>query len=346
MLKKYKNLIIKLLIFIIVLISLIMIYCFVAPIRSVVNLLIISIIIAYTLKPLRNYLSKKFNLSSKKSSLLIIVMFLIIFIGLLYSIIPTILNESGNFGIMLDNIEEYILNLAISLKLDKLPWFETLYIQVGEKINRFLSSLSVNLIDNLLSMAENMVSLAIVPITTYYFLADSKLIYNKLLLLLPTDKRIIVKNINKNIDKILSRYIFSQLLLSLIIGVLSFILLLILRVKFPLVLAIINGVANIIPYFGPIIGGIPIIFMALTSSVSKGVISAIGVFLIQQFEGNFLAPKITGDSTNMHPIVIIILLVLGDKIGGVIGMVLIVPIAVIIKVIYDDIDYYLFWNIG
>ena len=128
-------------------------------------------------------------------------MFLIIFIGLLYSIIPTILNESGNFGIMLDNIEEYILNLAISLKLDKLPWFETLYIQVGEKVNRFLSSLSVNLIDNLLSMAENMVSLAIVPITTYYFLADSKLIYNKLLLLLPTDKRIIVKNINKNIDK-------------------------------------------------------------------------------------------------------------------------------------------------
>ena len=243
---------------------------------------------------------------------------------------------------MLDNIEEYILNLAISLKLDKLPWFETLYIQTGEKINRFLSSLSVNLIDNLLSMAENLVSLAIVPITTYYFLADSKLIYNKLLLLLPTDKRIIVKNINKNIDKILSRYIFSQLLLSLIIGVLSFILLLILRVKFPLVLAIINGVANIIPYFGPIIGGIPIIFMALTSSVSKGIISAIGVFLIQQFEGNFLAPKITGDSTNMHPIVIIILLVLGDKIGGVIGMVLIVPIAVIIKVIYDDIDYYLF----
>ena len=123
-----------------------MIYCFVAPIRSVVNLLIISIIIAYTLKPLRNYLSKKFNLS-KKSSLLIIVMFLIIFIGLLYSIIPTILNESGNFGIMLDNIEEYILNLAISLKLDKLPWFETLYIQTGEKINRVFSSLSVYLID-------------------------------------------------------------------------------------------------------------------------------------------------------------------------------------------------------
>ncbi len=149
-------------------------------------------------------------------------------------------------------------------------------------------------------------------------------------------------NINKNIDKILSRYILSQLLLSLIIGVLSFVLLLVLRIKFPLVLSIINAIANIIPYFGPIIGGVPIIFMALTGSVTKGLLAAVGVFLIQQVEGNFLAPKITGDSTNMHPIIIIILLILGEKMGGVIGMVLIVPIAVIIKVIYDDIDYYLF----
>ena len=123
---------------------------------------------------------------------------------------------------------------------------------------------------------------------------------------------------------------------------LSFILLLVLRIKFPLVLSIINSIANIIPYFGPIIGGVPIIFMAITGSVTKGLLAVIGVFLIQQVEGNFLAPKITGDSTNMHPIIIIILLILGEKMGGVIGMILVVPIAVIIKVIYDDIDYYLF----
>ncbi|WP_042397063.1 AI-2E family transporter [Clostridium saudiense] len=342
MFKKYKGLIIKLIIFIIIAISIVMIYAFVEPIRAVTNLLIISIVIAYTLKPLRNYFCEKLHISYKKSSLLIILLLLLSFVGLIYCIVPTMLNESGNFGVMLDSIEEYILSLAARFKLDRLPIFETIYIQIGEKINMILSNTSTHLVDNLIDMGENLVTLAIVPITTYYFLADSKLIYNKLLLVLPTDKRVIVKNINKNIDKILSRYILSQLLLCLIIGVLSFILLLILRVKFPLVLSIINAVANIIPYFGPIIGGVPIIFIALTGSVTKGIIAAIGVILIQQVEGNFLAPKITGDSTNMHPIIIIILLVLGDKIGGVIGMVLIVPIAVIIKVIYDDIDYYLF----
>ncbi|WP_299994508.1 AI-2E family transporter [uncultured Clostridium sp.] len=342
MLAKHKKLIYKSIIVMALIILSIFIYLYFTPIRDVVNLLVISFIIAYTLKPLRNYFSEKLNISAKKSSLLIIFLLLLSFVGLLYSIVPSIIKESGNFGIMLDSIEEYILNLAVKFKLDRLPIFETIYMQIGEKINMILSSASTNLIDNMILLGENIVALAVVPITIYYLLADGDLIYKKLLLIFPTDKRILIKNINNNIDKILSRYILSQLLLSLIIGALSFVLLLVLRIKFPLVLSIINAIANIIPYFGAIIGGVPIIFMALTGSVTKGILAAIGVFLIQQVEGNFLAPKITGDSTNMHPIIIIILLILGEKIGGVIGMVLIVPIAVIIKVVYDDIDYYLF----
>lgn len=342
MLAKHKKLICKSIIAMALIILSIFIYLYFTPIRDVVNLLVISFIIAYTLKPLRNYFSEKLNISAKKSSLLIIFLLLLSFVGLLYSIVPSIIKESGNFGIMLDSIEEYILNLAVKFKLDRLPIFETIYMQIGEKINMILSSASTNLIDNMILLGENIVALAVVPITIYYLLADGDLIYKKLLLIFPTDKRILIKNINNNIDKILSRYILSQLLLSLIIGALSFVLLLVLRIKFPLVLSIINAIANIIPYFGAIIGGVPIIFMALTGSVTKGILAAIGVFLIQQVEGNFLAPKITGDSTNMHPIIIIILLILGEKIGGVIGMVLIVPIAVIIKVVYDDIDYYLF----
>ena len=110
----------------------------------------------------------------------------------------------------------------------------------------------------------------------------------------------------------------------------------------PLVLSVVNGVVNIIPYFGPIIGGVPIVFIAMTSSITKGIIALVGVFIIQQVEGDLLAPKITGDCISMHPVTIILLLILGEKIAGVAGMILCVPIAVIIKVIYDDINYYLF----
>ena len=189
---------------------------------------------------------------------------------------------------------------------------------------------------------ENLINLAIVPIIAYYFLVDGDIIYNKLMLVFPTEKRVVIKKIICNIDRVLGRYIMSQLLLSIIIGVLTLILLLIIGVKFPVALAIINAITNVIPYFGPILGGVPIVFIALTMSPTKGLIAFIGVILIQQIEGNILAPTITGDSTNMHPIIIIILLILGEKIGGIIGMIVVVPIAVMIKVIYDDINNYLF----
>lgn len=338
---KYKSILAK--VGIILIVGLILlIYFFYEPVRSVVNLILISFIIAYAVKPLRNYLCDKFKISKRISSLIIILLSLGIFTTIIYFIVPTIIYESGNFGVMLDNIELYLMNMANKFNLSDLSLFETAYIQINERINLFFASLSGNLVDNIASILENLVGFAIVPVVAYYFLADGELIYNKMLLIFPTDKRILIRKINGNIDKVLSRYIVSQLLLSAIIGILTFIMLLVLGIKLPLILAILNAIANIIPYFGPIIGGAPIVFIALLQSPTKAILALIGAFLIQQIEGDLLAPKITGVCINFHPIIIIILLILGGKIGGVAGMVLAVPILVIVKVIYDDINYYLF----
>ena len=339
--RKYKSILIKICI-VLIFILLLSIYFFYDPVRSVVNLILISFIIAYAIKPLRNYFCDKFKISKRISSLIIIILSIGLFTTIIYFIVPTIIYESGNFGVMLDNVELYLMNMANKLNLSDLSLFETAYIQINEKINLFLASLSGNLIDNIASILENLVGFAIVPVVAYYFLADGELIYNKLLLIFPTDKRILIRKINGNIDKVLSRYIISQLLLSGIIGVLTFIMLIILGIKLPLILAILNAIANIIPYFGPIIGGAPIVFIALMQSPTKAILALIGAFVIQQIEGDLLAPKITGVCINFHPIIIIILLIVGGKIGGAAGMILAVPILVIIKVIYDDINYYLF----
>lgn len=341
MLRNYKKLIFRVALIIIIL-GLVLMYFYVESINSVTNLIFISFIISYSVKPIRDFISEKFKLSYKVASLIIILSSLISFAALLYFIIPTIIKESSNIGPMIDSINGYVLKIADKFNVDNLPIFELAYGQIGEKINIYVTTLSNNLVDNLIGIMGNLIGLAIVPIVAYYFLADGDRIYNKLLLIFPTEKRVIIKRINYNIDKVLSRYIISQLILSAIIGVLTFILLILIGVKFTLVLSIINAIANIIPYFGPIIGGIPIVFIALTESMTKGLLALVGAFVIQQIEGDLLAPKITGDSTDMHPIIIIILLILGEKLGGAVGMVLSVPIAVIIKVIYDDINYYLF----
>lgn len=341
MIKKYKSIFIKVLL-VIVLITLISIYFLSDSVSSVVNLIVVSFIISYAIRPIRDYFCDRFKLSKRISSLIIIFLTVALFGAIVYFIVPTIINESRNFGTMLDSIEEYLIDISNKFNLSDLSLFETAYIQINEKVNLFLSSLSNNLIENIVAILENLVGFAIVPVVSYYFLSDGERIYNKLLLIFPTDKRILIRKINNNIDKVLSRYIVSQLVLSAIIGILTFILLIILRIKSPLMLSILNAIANIIPYFGPIIGGAPIVFIALVQSPSKALLALIGAFIIQQIEGDLLGPKITGVSINLHPILIIILLILGGKIAGIAGMILAVPVVVICKVIYDDINYYLF----
>lgn len=311
-------------------------------ISSIMNLILTGIILAYALKPITILISERYKITHRLSSILVLVLIFLAFVIIIYSLVPSIFEESHNIGNILDNMDEYINKIANKINLRDTETFELIYEQISEKINLAIRQFSIKAVDYLINFFESLVTIAIIPIVTYYFLVDGELIYNKILLILPTKKRIVAKRIISHLDKVLSRYIVSQLLLSLIIGLLTTIILLILNVKFAIILGIFNGILNIIPYFGPIIGAIPPIFIALMESPEKAVWTVIAMTIIQQVEGNILSPKITADSTNMHPLMIIILLLLGEKLGGFIGMIIIIPIGVIIKVIYEDINDYLF----
>ena len=123
--------------------------------------------------------------------------------------------------------------------------------------------------EHIIAFSEDIIEAAVVPVITYYFLADDEFIWNKCSLLIPIKKRELVKKIIKDINKLLESYIVGQLLLSLIVGIITFIALILVRVKFPLWLSILNGIFNIIPYFGPIFGAVPVVFIALLNLQPK-----------------------------------------------------------------------------
>ncbi|BCZ48231.1 AI-2E family transporter [Clostridium gelidum] len=340
-LKKHKKLIVSILILVCV-ISLILAYFFNHSINTIVNIIVISFILAYTLSPIRDALEAKLKVSKRAASIIVIAMIIGIIITCIIVIVPDLFNEIHNISNIFDNINSFLEEVTLKYNLNNSFVINVIYNQVLEKGNAIWISFSESAVDNLIKFSDNIISFAIIPIMIYYFLCDGSKIYNKSLLLLPTEKRAITKKILKDIDSVLTRYIASQLLLSGVVGVLTFVLLLALKVKFPLWISILNAILNIIPYFGPIFGAIPAVIVALLDSPVKALWVIVGMFVIQQLEGDILAPKMTGDSTDMHPFVIIILLITGDNFGGLIGMVLVVPIAVIIKVLYDDINYYLF----
>ena len=102
--------------------------------------------------------------------------------------------------------------------------------------------------------------------------------------------------------------------------------------KYALILGIVIGVTNVIPYFGPIIGAVPAIIIAAAMGMKKVIWVAVIVFGLQFLEGNVLSPLIVGKSLHMHPLIIMLALLLGGEVGGVVGLILAVPLLVIIKV--------------
>lgn len=340
-LRKHK----KLLLLIVVLsfvVSFILAYFFNHSINTVVNIIIISFILAYTLTPIRDIIEARLKISKKIASILVILMIMGIITTCIIVIVPTLFNEIANISNIFENISSFLEEIFDKFNLNNTVSTNVIYNEILEEANTIWINFSENAVDNLMKFSDHIIPFAIVPIMVYYFLCDGNKIYTKILLVLPTEKRGITNKILSDIDRVLTRYITSQLLLSGVIGLLTFILLLMLKVKFPLWISILNAILNIIPYFGPVFGAVPAVIVALLDSPVKALWVILGMFVIQQLEGDILAPKMTGDSTEMHPFVIIILLLIGDNFGGFIGMILVVPIAVIIKVLYDDINYYLF----
>lgn len=340
-LRKHKKAIISITIFACA-VAFILAYLLNNSLNTIVNIVIISFILAYTLSPIRDTFEAKLKVNRKIASILVITIIISIVATCIIVIVPALFNEIANIGNVFDKISDFLVDISEKFNLKKILLANLLYSDILEKGNIIWVKFSENAVDNLIKFSDNIISFAIIPIMIYYFLCDGNKIYSKSLLLLSTEKREITRKFLSDIDRVLTRYIASQLLLSGLIGMLTFILLLILKVKFPLWISILNAILNIIPYFGPIFGAVPAVIVALLDSPIKAFWVIIGMFIIQQIEGDILAPKMTGDSTDMHPFVIIILLLMGDTFGGFLGMILAVPIAVIIKVLYDDINYYLF----
>ena len=327
---------------ILIIVIFISLYLFNSSIKEIVNIIFISFSLSYVLNPAKEFLMTKLKVNKRTSSLIIILIVVGLIIGGITVMLPSFVDELASVGDVFDNVEKFYNNIADKFNLNSIPGINSIYNSIVEKGNGLLTSVSDNLLDYILEASSKILSLAVIPIIIYYFMCDGDRLFSRMMLILPTNKREVTQNIVMDINKVLKRYISGQLYLCGIIGILTFISLLSLQIKFPLWIAIFNALFNIIPYFGPIFGMVPAVIVALMISPAKALWVLIGMILIQQIEGNILSPKITGDSIEMHPFVIIVLLLIGDKFGGFIGMIVVVPIAVVIKVLYDDINYYLF----
>lgn len=138
------------------------------------------------------------------------------------------------------------------------------------------------------------------------------------------------------INRIFQDFIVGKAIDSLIIGIIAFVGFSLLNAPFALVLSLIVGVTNMIPYFGPFIGAIPAAIITFLVDPLTALWVILFILALQQFDGNFLGPKILGDSLDVSPIWIILAVVLGGALMGPLGMFIGVPILATIKMFFSE----------
>ena len=138
----------------------------------------------------------------------------------------------------------------------------------------------------------------------------------------------------------MGKFVVGKIMDSASIGVGSFIVFTIFKIPYTLLISVIIGVTNIIPFFGPFIGAIPSGIIILFVSPTKALIFIILVFIIQQLDGNVIGPKILGDSIGISAFWILFAILVAGKFLGIVGMIIGVPLfAIVYSVIKEDVEF-------
>lgn len=203
-------------------------------------------------------------------------------------------------------------------------------------LNWLTSIFSTSIFVGLKKVGISLFNVIIGMIMCIYILIDHTYFTRKIkriakLIVKNEQKRSALSNLMNEIVNILALFVRGVLLDALIIAILSSILLTVLGIKFSVFLGIFAGVMNIIPYFGPFAGMVPVfILTSITSSPLHGAVAVIAMFVLQQFDANLIYPKIVGEKLGLHPLIVILSVTIGWYYGGLLAMIIAAPVATII----------------
>ncbi len=298
---------------------------------------LISLILAYLLLPLVRVMERR-GISRLAAIVVIYLVFAIIVLVLCVRVMPLFLDDLQALALQLPEYASRLQELLTHLQEDYRRFNLPVYVRelIDNNIQGLGNLLTAELersYNFLINLFGRVLLLLLVPVLTFYFLRDEALLKEKLLALLPYRARRRLVAMAVEIDIALGAFIRGALLVSLAVGLMTYVGLLILGVKFPLVLSIIVGITNLIPYIGPIIGAVPALLVALLEEPLLALKVLILIVVVQQVEAQLITPYVIGRSARMHPLAIILILLLAGKLFGITGLILAIPAAIAVRIL-------------
>lgn len=324
---------------------------------SVIQPVIIGLIIAYLVNPIANsinsgllklskkYFNKKPEITRKISNAVSVfgalAVFLLILILIIYMIVPQFIDGiSSMIKVLPDQLDAFIKRVSEEFERNKdlqnlinaIYEYEKNWLQ--NDLTGYVNSLATYFASGVWSVVSFLKNFAVGLIFALYILFNKALLmrqFRKLLYACIHNKVVEhIFRIGNKAHRIFSGFIFGKLLDSFIIGVLCFIGISILKIPYTMLVAVVIGVTNVIPVFGPYLGGIPCAALILLTDPMKGLYFIIFIILLQALDGNFIGPKILGNSTGLSAFWVVFAIVVGGGLFGVLGMLIGVPLFAVI----------------
>lgn len=290
---------------------------------------ILAIVISSALDPTVSWLEGK-KIPRVVGSILIFIILVLILALILYAILPVALTEFSSLLKSIGKVGIPALGLQEATKLINV-------INQGLKeVIDVLSSGSVSFV-NLVSRVVGGVSLlASVFILSFYLTIDRAGVEKFLIAVLPSGYESGILDVYFKTRKKIGKWLYGQLFLSASIGLAAFIGLWIIGVKYSLVLGILTGLLEIVPYVGPIVSGAIALLLAYSQSSSAVVYVFLLYILLHYVESWFLAPMFMKMTTSLHPAAIVISLLVGARLFGFVGLILAVPLTVMVQELIES----------
>ena len=305
--------------------------------------------------------------NSKYSTIVIYALLFVVGTILIYKFIGTF-NQTMHFiGSILNLISPFIVGAFIAfilfplVKLLFVGNFENNHQNLGEYVDfnminerietalpnifNYLTGIMSNLIPVIFStgmaIVKGIISFIISIMVSVYMISDHKNLFYQgkrlIYAILPYKPANTLRNVLRESGRIFTSFIFGKALDSLIIGIICFIAMVIFRFPYAVLISVVVGITNMIPYFGPYIGGAVGFLFILIVSPFKALLFALLILVIQQFDGLYLGPKILGDKTGLKPLWVIFSITVGGSLFGVLGMFLGVPCVAVLGYILNQV---------
>ena len=302
---------------------------------------LIAGVLYYLFRPLVNYLQVK-NVPRTLSIMLIYLLF-----GLLITVVisfggPVLKEQMKSFvdsaPQLIEDIQDKVTELQQSKWNNHLREYDSVDLEktfeaMTKSVSTSLAAMGTNVMNIIGVLASIVTVLATVPFILYYMLKEGEKAPQQILRLLPAQQQKNGRKILADLDEALSSYIQGQIIVSFCIGVMLFIGYLLIDLDYSLLVAIFAMFTNVIPFIGPILAIIPAMIIACIDSPMMVVKVLMVMIVVQQIEGHIISPQVMGKKLEIHPLTIISLLLAAGRIGGVLGLIIAVPVYAVIKVI-------------